>query len=54
MWCDVIVSDQQTDRVLSAAGPEGEAGERQEEIGQEAALHATGFLGKHGQESALR
>ena len=38
-------TDQQADRVLPAAGPPREAGERQEEAGQEKTVHASGFLG---------
>ena len=38
-------ADQQADRVLPAAGSPREAGERQEEVGQETTVHATGILG---------
>lgn len=38
-------TDQQVDWVLPAAGPEREAGERQEEIGQETTVHASGIFG---------
>lgn len=38
-------ADQQTDRVLPAVGSPREAGERQEEIGQETTVHAFSILG---------
>lgn len=38
-------TDQQADRVLPAAGPQREAGERPEEVGQETTVHAIGILG---------
>lgn len=41
----LFAADQQADWVLPAAGPPREAGERQEEDGQETAVHAPGVLG---------
>lgn len=38
-------TDQQADRVLPAAGPQREAGQRQEEAGPETTVHASGILG---------
>lgn len=46
LWVNFLCpTDQQADRVLPAAGPQREAGERQEEAGQETTVHASGILG---------
>lgn len=42
-----ICIDQQAAWVLPAAGPEREAGERQEEDGTKTSVHASGVLGTH-------
>lgn len=41
----LLPTDQQAGWVLPTAGPPGEAGERQEEVGQEKTMHASGILG---------
>lgn len=42
---DLFSTDHQAGRVLPAAGPSREAGEGQEEAGQEATVHAPRLLG---------
>lgn len=48
-----VLADQQTDRVLPAAGPAGEAGEGPEEAGPEETVHASGLLGRDTRPQAL-
>lgn len=46
LWMTFLFpTDQQVDRVLPAAGPQREAGQRQKEAGQETTVHASGLLG---------
>lgn len=46
VWIEFLSpTDQQADWVLPATGPPREAGERQEEVGQETTVHAFGVFG---------